>query len=514
MVGAGPTGLVLAIELALRGIDVEVVERLTEPSGQSRGGGVNPRTCEVLAQRGLLDALAARAVKREEAGGHFAGLPVRLDTRPWRTRHDGGLLVPQDRAEAVFEERLRELGTVVRRGTEVVAVAPDADGVTATFVGPDGELELRGRYLVACDGGHSAVRKLLGVDFPGRAGTMSAVTADVELAAASSTVPRTVRHISEHIRAGGDYWMMMHPLGEAPGSVGLFRVVFGGAAQEGIPRDRPVTVAEVEAALTAVHGPETRIAKLRWGTRFSDATRLLEEYRHGPVLFAGDAAHIHPPMGGQGFNLGVQDAMNLGWKLAGHLRGQSIDLVDSYGSERRPVAAGVIALARAQSVLMGPSDPTALAGTDSNVGELRDVFVEMARLPDANRYLTGRMTGLDLRYDLGDPHPLVGARMPDLSLATVDGETTVSALLQSGAGLLLEIGDFPGVSEPVADGVDAVVARVLDSPIGTELAAARVLIRPDGYVCWAGDGAEAGLDAALRRWFGVETRALQGSLNV
>ncbi len=502
VVGAGPTGLMLAAELALAGVAVEVVERQAVPSGQSRGGGVNPRTAEVLAMRGLLDAVTERAIPRESAGGHFAGLPVPLDTRPWRTRYPGGVFIPQDRLEEVLEAHLRGLGVAVRRSTELTGVISDATGVEAAISGPAGDGVLRGRYLVACDGGHSTVRKLTGVGFPGRAGTMAAVSADVELATRSATVPRSVSHISTLTRTGGGYWMLACPL-DGPGErTGRYRVVFGGPEQQRLSRQAPVTADEVARALTAVHGADTELGRLRWGSRFSDATRQVTDYRCGLVLFAGDAAHLHSPVGGQGLNLGVQDAMNLGWKLAAHVQGRApAGLLDSYHAERHPVAARVIATTRAQGVLMSPP-PDA-----DDVWALREIVVDLARLPDANRYLAGLMSGLDLHYDLGDPNPLVGARMIDLSLDTDHGPTTVSALLRSGRGLLLELGDVPASLEPVAEGVDRVVARVVDSPVGTALGAApdvdRVLVRPDGYVCWTGTGPEATPEGAVARWFGT-----------
>jgi 2-polyprenyl-6-methoxyphenol hydroxylase-like FAD-dependent oxidoreductase len=497
VVGAGPTGLMLASELALAGADVEVVERETVPSGQSRGGGVNQRTAEVLAVRGLLDAVAGQAVPREPVGGHFAHLPVPLDARPWRTRYPDGILVPQDRLEGVLAARLRELGGAVRRGAELVGLTQDGDGVTAHVAGPDGERRLRGRHLVACDGGHSAVRKIVGADFPGRAGTMAAVTADIDLASASDDVPRTVGHISSLVRSGGGYWMMLHPLDGEAGRVRGYRVVFGGPEQAALPRTAPVTADEVGAALAAVHGPDTVLGRLRWGTRFSDASRQLGAYRHGRVLFAGDAAHIHSPVGGQGLNLGVQDAMNLGWKLAAVAAGRVPDaLLDTYHDERHPVAARVLATVRAQGVLMNlPPDA-------DDRRALRDIVADMAALPDGNRYLSGLMSGLAIRYDLGDPHPLVGSRMIDLSLATAAGVTTVGTLLRAGRGLLLDLVAPQAPAEEVVAGVDRVAARVVESPVGTEFAADRVLVRPDGYVCWAGSRAGGDPDGALRRWFG------------
>jgi 2-polyprenyl-6-methoxyphenol hydroxylase-like FAD-dependent oxidoreductase len=504
VVGAGPTGLVLAGELALAGVDVAVVEREAGPSGQSRGGGVNQRTAEVLAMRGLLDAVEEQAVPRESAGGHFAHLPVPLDARPWRTRYPDGILIPQDRLEGVLTARLQELGAQVRRRAELVRVVQDADGVTAHVAGPEGERPLRGRYLVACDGGHSTVRKLVGADFPGRAGTMAAATADIDLAAASDSVPRTVGHISSLVRTGGGYWMMLHPLDGDAGRVSGYRVVFGGPEQAALPRTAPVTPEEVSAALAAVHGPDTVLGRLRWGTRFSDANRQLAAYRHGRVLFAGDAAHIHSPVGGQGLNLGVQDAMNLGWKLAAVVSGRASEaLLGTYHDERHPVAARVLATVRAQMVLMNPP-PDA-----DDRWALRDVVADLAALPDGNRYLAGLMSGLALRYDLGDPDPLVGSRMIDLSLATTEGTTTVGALLRAGRGLLLDLAAPQAPAEEVADGVDRVVARVVESPVGTEFGADRVLVRPDGYICWV-DRADGDPDAALRRWFG-SARAAEAS---
>jgi 2-polyprenyl-6-methoxyphenol hydroxylase-like FAD-dependent oxidoreductase len=221
VVGAGPTGLMLAGELALAGVAIEVIERQAVPSGQSRGGGINPRTSEVLAMRGLLDAANQRAVRRESAGGHFAGLPVPLDARPWRTRHPNGVLLPQDQLEEVLEDHLRARGVRVRRGTDLVGLACDDAGVEVTVSGGRGESVLWGSYLVACDGGHSTVRKLIGMDFPGRAGTLAAVSADVELAAMSTTVPRSVSYISTLTRTGGGYWMLTHPLEKAGESTGL-----------------------------------------------------------------------------------------------------------------------------------------------------------------------------------------------------------------------------------------------------------------------------------------------------
>src|SRR5947209_749236 len=258
--------------------------------------------------------------------------------------------------------------------------------------------------------------------------------------------------------------MLTHPLEKAGESTGLYRVVFGGPEQETLPRQAPVTANEVIRALTAVHGAETKLKTLRCGSRFSDATRQVSAYRCGRILFGGDAAHVHSPIGGQGVNLGIQDAMNLGWKLAAHIQDRAPDgLLDSYHTERHPVGARVLAMTRAQTVLMSPP-PEA-----DDVRALREIIITLARLPDANRYLAGLMSGLDLRYDFGDSDPLVGARMVDLSLETEDGLTTVSRLLRSGHGVLLQLGGPASYPTPTPDGVDRVIARVFDSPVGVAL---------------------------------------------
>jgi 2-polyprenyl-6-methoxyphenol hydroxylase-like FAD-dependent oxidoreductase len=295
VVGAEPTGLMLAGELALAGVAIEVVERDLTSSGAP--GGVNSRTAEVLAMRGLIDAVTERAAPRTNVGGHFAGLPVALDTRPWRTRYPGGVVLPQGRLEEMLEDHLASFGVRVRRGTELTGLdTVDGEGVTAAVCGPGGEYRLRGRYLVACDGGHSIVRKLTGVAFPGRTGTMAAVSADIELTALSATVPRAADHISRLTRKGGGYWMLLHPVAGPDDNPGSYRVVFGGPEQETLSRTAPVTADEVARALAAVHGPQTQLGRLRGGSRFSDASRQVSDYRVGRVLFAGDAAHIHSPI--------------------------------------------------------------------------------------------------------------------------------------------------------------------------------------------------------------------------
>ena len=469
VVGAGPTGLMLANELTLAGISVVVLEKDRSRNAQSRAGGLQPRTAEVLDLRGLLDPLLDRALPRGEFGGHFAGLPVELDCRPWRTRHPYPVAVPQARLEAFLEQRLVSQGVPVLRGYEVSAVEPDADGVT---VG-----DIRGDYLVACDGGHSTVRKLLDVPFPGSAGRMSAVVADITLAARSAAVHSSREHFSQHIKSANGFFSILAPI-----EGDLFRLMFGKLSGGGRGREDPVTAAEVREALQAVYGAETQLGELRAASRFSDAVRQLERYREGRVLFAGDAAHIHLPIGGQGVNLGVQDAVNLGWKLAATVRGWAPDgLLDSYDAERRPIGARVLHNTRAQSVIMNPRQ-------DENLAAVRDLFTELLRLPDTNRFISGMMSGLDVEY------PGVGPRMIDLDLTTRDGPTRVSRLMRSGRGLLLSFDDTPRSVGCWADRVDHIAAKT-DEPVDA------VLIRPDGYITWSATDSQP-LETALARWFG------------
>ncbi|WP_328645045.1 FAD-dependent oxidoreductase [Amycolatopsis sp. NBC_00348] len=454
--GAGPTGLTTAAELALAGVSVTVVDRRDGP-GLPRPVGLQPRTAELLDLRGLDPA--DRTL--DGPSGHFAGLPVALDHSVWRTRHPRVRNRSQDDVEEMLAEHAVKHGTVLRRGFEVTTVEADDDGVTV-----DG---LRARWLVACDGAHSTVRKRLGLPFPGRTETYVATLAHITLAAASALVPPRMAHFSEVTRQANGHWAMLTPLGD-----GTHRFVFGTTAtQPG--RDAPVTDAEVTAALTALYGAETRLGELHGASRFNDATRQLERYRHGRVLFAGDAAHIHPPLGGQGLNLGVQDAMNLGWKLAATVRGTApAGLLDSYHDERHPAAARVLRHTAAQRVFTTPD-------RGENVEALREIVVDLMRTPDGNRYFSGLMSGLAVGYP--------GAhRVPDLDLTTAAGPTRLSTLLHGGRGLLLDLGDHP---EPAGftGQADVVHATTADS----EYRGRQLLVRPDGY---------AVEPAELGRWFG------------
>ncbi|HEX4361905.1 MAG TPA: FAD-dependent monooxygenase [Pseudonocardia sp.] len=495
VIGAGPAGLMLATELGLAGVPTVLLEALPTPSSQSKGGGLQPRTCEVLELRGLLAPVLEHALPREPVGGHFAALPVELDCRPWHTRHPYPVSVPQAAVQAVLAEVAGRRGVAVRSGHRVTAVHQDADGVVVTACTGDGGGELRAtaRYAVACDGAHSTVRRLLDAPFPGEPGTRTSTVADLRLTPGSAPTPARDGHMSSLVHTGGGYWTM---LSRADG--GRHRLVYGTLDPTAGPaRDAPVTPSEVADVLRAVHGP-ARLGELFETSRFTDATRQLASYRHGRVLFAGDAAHVHPPLGGQGLNLGIHDAMNLGWKLAATVSGTAPNgLLDSYHDERHPVGAGVLAHTRAQRVL-AERRPT------PDVVALRDLVTELLRLPDTNAHLAGLMSGLGLRYPMpGQPEgPLVGARMPDLSLSATGRGGRVSDLLWAGRPVLLDLRDDPGLADlPALPGVARVTAKTAE-----ELAAGAVLIRPDGYVCWAappGPLTEADLallHAAAARW--------------
>ncbi|MFJ8543632.1 FAD-dependent oxidoreductase [Streptomyces sp. NPDC093586] len=457
--GAGPTGLTLACELALTGVDTLVVERLPARIEQTKGGAIQSRTQELLELRGLWEPMRARALAGEPVGGNFALLPVPLDCTAWDTAHPHPLLVPQWEIEEVLEERATALGVQVLRGAPVTAVEETDGGVVVTA----GGRRIEARYLAACDGGHSTVRKLLGVPFPGRPGTFTAVLADVRLSSASGLVPTALGQMSTLTREVDGRWVMLMPLGDD-----RYRFTGGVSGEEEQAKDRPVTFEEVAELLRVVYGEQTVPAAVDNASRFGDATRQVDRYRLGRVFFAGDAAHVHPPFGGLGLNLGMQDAFNLGWKMAAVLRGRApAGLLDTYHAERHPAGAWALHITRAQRVLAAPR-PT------PDVAELREVFTDLMRLPDANRHLAGLMSGLSHSYDVRGGHPLAGHR-----IAGVD-----PSLFHAGRPVLL---DLAGI---LPSGLDAVRTEPVDGLPGA------VLVRPDGYAAWAADD-DPGLDALL-----------------
>ncbi|MCX4903748.1 rifampin monooxygenase [Streptomyces sp. NBC_00878] len=476
VVGGGPTGLMLACELRLHGVHVVVLEKLTGPTGESRGQGLHARSVEVMDMRGLLDRFLAVSEKFQ-VGGLFGGIikpwPDRLDTA-----HPYGVATPQPVTERLLDERALELGTEIRRGCEVVGLSQAAeedgkdgeDGVTVELA--DGT-RLRSRYVVGCDGGRSTVRKLLGVGFPGQPSTVETLIGEMEV----TEDPATIAAVVEEVRK------TQLRFGVSPAKDGVCRV---GVPADGVAEDRAAapTLDDFKKQLRAVAGTDFGVHSPRWLSRFGDATRQAERYRVGRVLLAGDAAHIHPPTGGQGLNLGVQDAFNLGWKLAAAVNGWAPEgLLDSYHAERHPVGTRVLANTRAQMTLLG---------TDPGPTALRELFSKLMDFEEVNRYVTGMITAVEIRYDFGEDegHELLGRRMRDVQLK----RGRLYELTHGGRGLLLDQTGRLSVT-----GWDDRIDHVID--VSDELDVPAVLLRPDGHVAWVGED-QRDLLGQLPQWFG------------
>ncbi|WP_433796591.1 FAD-dependent monooxygenase [Actinoplanes sp. CA-252034] len=454
--GCGPTGAMLAAELRLHDVRVLVVDPDTEPASFARIVALHIRSIELMAMRGLLDGLLAHG-RRRPPGAYFAAIdkpaPAGLDPA-----YAYLLGIPQPVIVRLLEEHVIDRGGEVRRGVGMAGFAPDDDGVTVELTGGE---RLRTRYLVGCDGARSTVRKLLGVGFPGEPSRNDTLMGEM----AVDRIPSGVAGRRFDIR---------------PSGAGLYRVIIPVAGS--VDRDEPPTLDDFRERLQAIAGFDPGVHSPRWLSRFGDATRLAERYRVGRVLLAGDAAHIHPPISGQGLNLGLQDAVNLGWKLAAEVRGGGPDgLLDTYQAERRPVAEGVLDLTRAQTALLS-DEPGARAA--------HRLFTELMDVDEVNRRLMERTSGIGIRYDLGAGPDLVGRRLPDLDVKV----GRLYDLLHRGRGLLLDRTERLTVGAR-ADRVDllADATAALDEPA--------VLVRPDGYVAWAGDD-QRDLDTQLNRWFG------------
>jgi 2-polyprenyl-6-methoxyphenol hydroxylase-like FAD-dependent oxidoreductase len=469
VVGGGPTGLMLAGELRLAGVGTVVLEKSAEPTKESRGRGLHVRSVEMMDQRGLLDRFLAVSEKFQ-VGGLFGGIakpwPDRLDTG-----HPYGLSTLQPVTERLLGERVLELGAEIRRGCEVVGLSQDEDGVTVELA--DGT-QLRSRYLVGCDGARSVVRKQLGVGFPGEPAKVETLLGDMEMTESQEKVAAVVEEVRKtQLR-----------FGTIPNGDGTYRVI---VPADGVAEDRATapTLEEFQQRLRAVAGTDFGVHSPRWLSRFGDATRQAERYRAGRVLLAGDAAHIHPPTGGQGLNLGVQDAFNLGWKLAAAVNGWAPEgLLDTYHAERHPVGARVLENTRAQITLLG-TDPGATA--------LRELFTRLMDFEEVNRYVTEMITAVGVRYDFGEGHDLLGRRMRDVRLK----RGRLYELMHDGRGLLLDQTGRLSV-EGWADRVDHVV------DVSEELDVPAVLLRPDGHVAWAGEDQQE-LLGRLPQWFGAAT---------
>jgi 2-polyprenyl-6-methoxyphenol hydroxylase-like FAD-dependent oxidoreductase len=474
--GGGPTGMMLAAELALANIDVAIVERRPDHVlVDSRAGGFHSRTIEVLDQRGVADRFLAEGTIAQTA---LLGTTV-LDISDFPTRHPYGLGLWQKKIERIMAAWIAELPVRMYYASEVTGFAEDETGVDVDLA--NGQ-SMRAEYLVGCDGGRSVIRKAAGIDFPGWDPTRSNLIAEVEV---TEEPARGVRNDATGVHALGK-------LGDGK----TYRVV---VTEQQIESGSEPTLHDLSEALIAVFRTDFGVHSPIWISRFTDMTRQAASYRAGRVLLAGDSAHVHYPAGGQGISLGVQDAVNLGWKLAQVVNGTSPDsLLDTYQGERHAVAARALQHTMAQ---------TALQRQDDRMKALVAVVSELARMDEPRKHVGGLIHGLDIHYDLGEGHPLLGRRMPDLDLVTPGGPRSVFEFLRGARPVLLNLGE-PGAFDiaPWWERVQRVDARytgVWELPVlGVVSAPAAVLIRPDGYVAWVGDGTDSGLREALTRWFG------------
>ena len=485
--GAGPTGLMLAAELALAGVDVVVIERRATPErAGSRAGGLHARTLEILDQRGIADRFLAEGQKAQVVA--FGG--TRLDISDFPTRHNYGLGLWQNHIERILRGWVGELGVPIRYGCELTGFTQDDTGVDIALA--DGR-SLRAEYLVGCDGGRSLVRKTAGIEFPGWEPTRSNLIAEAELA---QTPEWGVRRDAVGVHGFGrvEYEVVDGELVYA--DHGPVRVM---VTEREIGANAQPTLRELRDALVAIYGTDYGIHSPTWISRFTDTTRQAAAYRNGRVLIAGDAAHVHSPVGGQGLNIGVQDAVNLGWKLAQVVKGISPDsLLDTYHAERHPVAARVLRRTMAQIALMREDDRTKALG---------ETVSELVGMGQPRKRLAAELSGLGIHYDLGDGHPLLGRRMPDLDLVTADGRLRTYTLLRDARPVLIDFGGARSADiAPWAEHVRCIHARydgAWELPaVGVVATPTAVLVRPDGYVAWVGDGSDAGLEDALTMWFG------------
>ncbi|HZU47757.1 MAG TPA: FAD-dependent monooxygenase [Mycobacterium sp.] len=479
--GGGPTGLMLAGELALAGVDVAIIERReNQDLIGTRAGGLHSRTIEVLDQRGIAERFISQGQIAQVAG--FS--QIRLDISDFPTRHPYGLALWQNEIERILADWVVELAVPIYRGREVTGIAQDDTGVD---VEPSNGHVLRAEYLIGCDGGRSRVRKAAGIEFPGWDPATSYLLAEVEMAFETGKEPEWgIRHDA----------LGVHALSTSEG--GLVRVM---VTEQHIESSGEPTLRDLSEALTAVYGTDYGIHSPAWVSRFTDAARQAATYRDRRVLLAGDAAHVHHPVGGQGLNTGVQDAVNLGWKLAQVVNRISPDsLLDTYHAERHPVAARVLRNAMAQMALLRRPD-------DDRTKALREIVSELLGMDGPRKRFGAMMSGLDIHYDLGDGHPLLGRRMPDLDVVTDTGPTRVFTLLHNARPVLLNFGEPDafdiGPWPSRAQLIDAEFVGTWELPVlGAVTAPAAVLIRPDGYVAWVGDGTATGLRDALTMWCG------------
>jgi 2-polyprenyl-6-methoxyphenol hydroxylase-like FAD-dependent oxidoreductase len=490
--GGGPTGLMLAGELALAGVDVAIIERRADQELVGwRAGGLHARTIEILDQRGI----AGRFLSQGQIAQVASFASVRLDISDFPTRHNYGLGLRQKHIERILADWAGELNVPIHYGLGVSGFIQDDDGVDVQL---SNGTTLRANYLVGCDGGRSLIRKAAGIDFPGWDATVSNLIAEVDMAEEPEL---GIRHDA----------LGMHSLGRFEYEIRDGKIIYPDEGPVGVmvterqlKTSSEPTFSDLRDALVAVYGTDYGAHNPSWISRFTDAARQAASYRKGRVLLAGDAAHIHPPDGGQGLNIGVQDAVNLGWKLAQVVKGMSPEsLLDTYCTERHPIAARVLRNTLASVALRRPDERTKI---------LRDTVVEFLGMDEPCRRYAAMMSGLDIHYDLGEGHPLLGRRMPDLDIATADGPLRVFSLLPNARPLLLNLGKPDSFDiAPWADRVQLIDAQYTgpwELPvIGTIDAPTAVLIRPDGYVAWVGEPTRLGLPEALTTWFGPPTVA-------
>jgi 2-polyprenyl-6-methoxyphenol hydroxylase-like FAD-dependent oxidoreductase len=491
--GGGPTGLMLAGELALAGVDVAIVERrASQDLPGSRSGGLHSRTIEVFDMRGIADRFLSEG-KVAQVAAYLPGKS--LDISDFPTRHNYGLGLWQNHIERILAGWVGELAVTIYRGCEVTGFAQDDTGVDVELAD---RRSLRTEYLVGCDGGRSLIRKAAGIEFPGWDPTTSSLIAEVEMAEEPEL---GIRRDS----------LGVHSLGRLEYEIHDGEVVYmdGGPVRVMVTERHPgstsePTLRDLSEGLIAVYGSDYGIHSPTWISRFTDMTRQAAVYREGRVLLAGDAAHVHSPVGGQGLQTGVQDAVNLGWKLAQVVNRTSPEsLLDSYHAERHPVAARVLRNTMAQTVLLRP---------DERIEALRDTVSELLSMDEPRKRFAAMMSGLDIHYDLGEGHPLLGRRMPDLDLVTANGPLRVFTLLHDARPVLLNLGEPGGFDiTPWADRVQLIDAKYVGTwelpALGAVTAPTAVLIRPDGYVAWVGDLTQPGLADALTTWFGPPTAA-------
>lgn len=484
IVGAGPVGLLLAIELRLGGVDVLVLERLASPSVTIKATAVGPLGAEALQRRGMGPALAEaedrtfeamgpmgvrrRAQAQGSRGGHFAAIPFRSDVvREPERRY---VWVDQQGLDAILFKRAADLGIEVRREADVVGIDTHDDAIAVHWTSPGGPRSERCSWLVGCDGGRSSIRKMAGFEFPGTAPSITMYQALLDIDH-PDRLPRGMARLPQ----GG----LMY--GPRPRRLVMHDF-------EGPPADReaPVTHEEIEGVLRRISGADVRVTAIEQANRFTDSARLVHTYRLGRVLLAGDAAHIHSPLGGQGLSLGLVDAANLGWKLAAVIRGDKPEtLLESYTSERRPVAAAVLDNTLAQVALTRP---------DPHSSALRELFERLMEFDQVSRHLDGLTSGLATRYTLGSELDAVGCLTGDRPLRDADLESSLFAQMTAGDGILLDASRGPRLAR-VAAGFTRL--RILRTGAGTSM-----LIRPDGCIAWTGDADDTkGLSDALERWF-------------